>query len=171
MKTKIEIKSIWGNVLFEFEKENNTIKDTLIEANLSGADLRGADLRGADLRGADLRGADLREANLSGADLRGADLRGADLSGADLSEADLSEDIKVKKVVFFTGLYKYLSAAIVTMDGQKYIKLGCHTRTVEEWESDFWNNLTEFPDDGSENSKMRVFAYETCKKWFEIIEK
>jgi hypothetical protein len=57
------------------------------------------------------------------------------------------------------------------MDDQKYIKLGCHTRTVEEWEVDFWNNPTEFPNDGSENSKMRVFAYETCKKWFEIIEK
>ena len=29
MKTKIEIKSIFGSVLFEYKKENNTIKDTL----------------------------------------------------------------------------------------------------------------------------------------------
>ena len=45
MKIKIEIKS-WlnGSVLFEFEKENNTIKDTVVEANLHGADLRGANL-------------------------------------------------------------------------------------------------------------------------------
>ena len=83
---KIQIKSrYFGSVLFEYEKENNTIKDTLIEAVKKGADLRGAYLRGADLRGADLRSADL-----SGADLRGADLRGADLSSADLSSADLS---------------------------------------------------------------------------------
>ena len=49
MKTKIEIKSIWGGILFEYEKENNSIKDTLIEAVKSGAYLRGADLRDADL--------------------------------------------------------------------------------------------------------------------------
>ena len=89
MKIKIDIKSIFGDVLFSFEKENNTIKDTLVEANLRGADLRGADLRGAYLRGAYLRGADLRGAYLRGADLRGADLRGADLRGADLRGAYL----------------------------------------------------------------------------------
>lgn len=49
MKTKIEIKSISGQVLFEYEKENNTIKDTLEEAVRNGAYLRGADLGGADL--------------------------------------------------------------------------------------------------------------------------
>ena len=99
MKTKIEIKSVLGKVLFEYEKEDNNIKDTLIEAVKRGADLRGADLYGADLRGADLRGAnlggadlgdaDLRGANLYGADLRGADLYGADLRGANLGDADL----------------------------------------------------------------------------------
>ena len=67
MKTKIQIKSIFGSVLFEFEKENNTIKDTLVEAVM-----RGADLRGADLRSANLRSADLISANLSSADLRSA---------------------------------------------------------------------------------------------------
>ena len=59
MKIKIEIKSyLTGSVLFEYEKENNTLKDTLIEAVRRGADLRGADLRGANLRGANLYGAD-----------------------------------------------------------------------------------------------------------------
>ena len=93
---KIQIKSIWGSVLFEYEKENNTIKDTLIEAlkksaDLSGADLSDADLSDADLSGADLRGADLSDAYLRGADLSGADLSDADLSGAYLSDADLSD--------------------------------------------------------------------------------
>ena len=59
MKIKIEIKSIIGDVLFEFAKENNTIKDTLKEAVKRGADLGGAYLRGAYLGGADLGGADL----------------------------------------------------------------------------------------------------------------
>ena len=82
MKTKIEIKSIFGNILFEFEKENNTIKETIEEAVKSGANLRGANLRdanlcGANLHGADLCGAYLRDANLCGAYLHGAYLRGA----------------------------------------------------------------------------------------------
>ena len=60
MKIKLQIKSRWtGSVLFEYEKENNTIKDTLIAAVKSGAYLRGADLSGADLRGAYLSDADL----------------------------------------------------------------------------------------------------------------
>ena len=49
MKVIIQIKSVYGNVLFEFKKENNTIKDTLLEAIKQGADLYGADLRSADL--------------------------------------------------------------------------------------------------------------------------
>ncbi len=91
-KIKIEIKHwLTGSVLFEFEKENNTLRDTIVEANLRGADLRGANLRGANLYGANLREANLREANLYGADLRGANLRGADLYGADLRGAENSE--------------------------------------------------------------------------------
>ena len=62
--TKIEIKTIWGDIIFTHEKENNTVKDTLQEAVKSGADLYGANLRGADLRGADLRSANLYGANL-----------------------------------------------------------------------------------------------------------
>ena len=64
MKTKIEIRTRWfGTLLFSYEKEDNTIKDTLLEAikqdaNLSGADLRSADLSGANLSGADLSGAE-----------------------------------------------------------------------------------------------------------------
>jgi hypothetical protein len=94
MKTKIEITSVSGQLLFEYEKEDNTVKDTLLkaierDADLCHADLRGADLHNADLRGADLRGADLYNADLYNADLCNADLRGADLRGADLSNADL----------------------------------------------------------------------------------
>ena len=89
-KVKIQIKNRWtGSILFEYEKEDNTIKDTLIEALKNDADLRGAYLRGAYLRDAYLIYADLRGADLSGADLRGAYLRGAYLRGADLSDAYL----------------------------------------------------------------------------------
>ena len=53
MKTKIQIKSVFGNILFEYEKEGNTIAKTLLEAIKNSADLRRADLRRADLRRAD----------------------------------------------------------------------------------------------------------------------
>ena len=89
MKVKIEIKSVFGSALFELDKEDNTIKDTLIEAIKSGANLRGANLFSADLRNADLRNANLRDANLCDADLRNANLRGANLFSADLSNANL----------------------------------------------------------------------------------
>ncbi|TWF38830.1 uncharacterized protein YjbI with pentapeptide repeats [Chitinophaga polysaccharea] len=90
MQIKLQIKSILGSLIFECEKEDNTIAETLKEAIKSGANLSGADLSGADLRSADLRSANLRSAYLSGANLRSANLRSANLSGANLSGADLS---------------------------------------------------------------------------------
>ena len=96
MKTKIEIKDLYGNALFTHEQEGNSAKETVGEAvrqnvQLRGADLRGADLRYADLRGADLCDADLRDACLRGACLRDARLRDACLGGADLRYADLRD--------------------------------------------------------------------------------
>ena len=94
-KVKFEIKNRWtGSVIFEYEKENNTLKDTVEKAveggaYLGGANLGGADLEGADLGGANLGGADLEGANLGGADLEGANLGGANLGGADLRRAYL----------------------------------------------------------------------------------
>ena len=64
MKTKIIIKDIFGEILFEFEKENNTVKDTVLEAVKQSADLQSADLRYADLQSTNLRYADLQYANL-----------------------------------------------------------------------------------------------------------
>ena len=88
-----------GSVIFEHEQENNTLKDTLVEAvkkrvnlsyaDLSGVDLRGADLSGADLSHADLSHADLCEADFHKANIRDAVLRGANLSGADLGNVDI----------------------------------------------------------------------------------
>ncbi len=95
-KIKIIIKSrLTGDILFEYEKENNSLKDTLEEAvkkhaNLRYADLRYADLKGAYLYGANLLGADLRYANLEDANLKDADLKGAYLDGAYLINAYLN---------------------------------------------------------------------------------
>ncbi|HHT9135840.1 MAG TPA: pentapeptide repeat-containing protein [Candidatus Wunengus sp. YC60] len=156
--------------------------------DLQGVDLRGVDLQGVDLRGADLREADLREADLREADLRGAYLRGADLQGAylqgaylqgaylrgaylrgvDLQGVDLRGK-KIKKANVFTGLYEYIVIPYITDKDEKRIKMGCFDRLLSEWESDFWNNDKEFPNNGSEKSNFRVMAFETAKRWFEIV--
>ena len=51
-KIKLQIKSIAGSILFEYEKEDNTILQTLIAAIKEGANLEGAYLYGANLEGA-----------------------------------------------------------------------------------------------------------------------
>ena len=153
MKIKIEIKNRYTDqVLFELEKENNTIKETVLEAVKSGAGLYRAYLHGADLTGAGLY-----RANLTGAGLYRANLTGAYLYG-----------IKISKAIFISGLYKYQCGAIIAEDGSEYIKLGCYIRLLTEWESDFWNNPNEFTNDNSVKSNLRVLAFETCKKWIEI---
>ncbi len=144
MKIKLSIKNRFtGSVIFEFETEKNTIKKTLLEAIKQGADLQGADLQGAYLRGAYLRGADLQ----------GAYLRGA----------------KIKTATVFTGLYDYIVIPYITEEDVKRVKMGCYDRSLEEWESDFWNNNNEFPNDGSVKSNLRLMAFETAKKWLEIV--
>ena len=57
MVSKFEIKTVFGELLFSFEKEDNSTKDTIEEAVKRVANLHDANLRGADLRGANLRGA------------------------------------------------------------------------------------------------------------------
>jgi uncharacterized protein YjbI with pentapeptide repeats len=90
---KIQIKSIFGKVLFEYEKEDNTLKDTILEAiknkislsyaNMSDADMRGANMSYANMSDADMRGANMSYANMRGANMSDADMRGANMSGAD----------------------------------------------------------------------------------------
>ena len=92
MNIKLQIKNRFtGSLLFEYESEKNTIKETLLQAIKAKANLHGADLYGADLRDADLRDANLRGADLYGADLRDANLRGANLHGANLHGANLRD--------------------------------------------------------------------------------
>ena len=61
MKIKIKIKSVSGKVLFELEKENNTIKETLEQAVKDNANLEYANLEYANLINANLRNAKNKE--------------------------------------------------------------------------------------------------------------
>ena len=92
--------------------------------------------------------------------MRGAYLRGADLSGAYLGGK------KIAALRAFSGsLYPYEVWAVLYEDGRRAVKMGCHFNTLEEWASiDLRsNNISEFPDDGSEISEERVALFELAK--------
>ncbi len=91
---KIQIKTLAGSLLFEYEKENNTLMDTVKEAVKNKKDLTGAYLRG----------------------------------------------YKVKLAAIFTGLYDYIVIPFVTEEGEHRVVMGCHNRSLKEWEENFWNN-------------------------------
>ena len=42
------------------------------------------------------------------------------------------------------------------------IQLGCFLRSRQDWDKDFWNNNTEFPNNGSEDSNARLRAYKVA---------
>ena len=133
MKSKIQIKSIFGDLLFEYECEDNTIAKTVSKALESSANLRSADLSHANLRSADLRYANLRYANLSYADLSYANLSYANLSYADLSYADLSSanlrhaDLSYADLSSANLSYANLSSANLShaKTNKRYIQIGC----------------------------------------------
>ena len=122
-KIKIEIKSIFGDVLFTHKCVDNTIAKTVKKAVKSSADLRFANLRYADLSSADLSYANLRYADLSYADLRSANLSYANLSSADLRYADLSSaDLRYADLRSANLRYANLSYA---KTDKRYIQIGC----------------------------------------------
>ena len=134
-KIKIQIKNRWtGSVLFEYEKEENTIKDTLLEAVKQGAYLGDAYLGGAYLGGADLRGADLGGAYLGGADLGGAYLGGAYLRDADLRDAYLGDWGKLQDILIIgpIGSRKAYTTCYKTDKGI-FVQCGCFKGTLDEF--------------------------------------
>ena len=119
MTTKIQIKAVLGSVLFEYEKENNSVKDTIVEAVKGGAYLGSAYLCGADLRGAYLRGADLGSAYLRGADLG---CWGKIQSLSDILQVGAIGSRKEYTTIFHT-------------DKGVFVQCGCFRGTLDEFEA------------------------------------
>jgi len=125
---KIQINSVLGKLLFEYECEDNTIAKTVTKAVKSYTDLSYSDLSHADLSSTDLSYSDLSSANLRYADLSYADLRYADLSYANLRYADLSSaNLRYADLSYADLRYADLSYAdlrYATTD-KRYIQIGC----------------------------------------------
>ena len=144
MKTKIEIKSRIGNLLFTYESENATIKVALLKAIESGVDLSVANLSGVDLS----------EANLSG-----VNLSRANLSRANLSEANLSRAIKIP-IFCKWG---------VGITENNLINIGCKKMTIKEWDL-FFNSDKEFETKrNTEQFKQIQATYEAYKAYLTFL--
>ena len=150
-KVKIEIKSWFsGDVLFEYESDNATMKKAVEAAVDDNANLSNADLRGADLSDANLSGADLSDANLSNADLSDANLSGADLSDANLSNANLSDanlrgaDLRGAAIYYSDGNFdvNYRRGYFLSLTNLEEIETEMHhdVKSCRRW-SFTWKNV------------------------------
>ena len=179
MKIKIQIKSIFGKVLFELEKENNTIKETLLEAIKQSADLRSANLESANLESANLCNADLRSANLISANLISANLISANLESANLISANLrSADLRSANLISaniesannielaYMPIYAIWSVGIKG----ELLKIGCKEKTFEEWKEWFENSTEEFSTKRDSEAFKRIHAtFLAHKAYYEFL--
>src|SRR3990167_9230117 len=82
---------------------------------------------------------------------QGATLTAPALTGAGYVEVrgkSFKHDF-ILKTIFLGKDYQYIAGGSLTADGKIYIRLGCYVRPLQEWDEDFWNNPSEFPNDKS----------------------
>ena len=185
MKIKIQIKSVSGKVLFELEKENNTIKETLEQAVKVGADLRNANLYNAYLYNADLYNANLYNANLEGANLRNADLRNVNLRNAYLYNANL-EDANLEDANLYNAnlnnanLYNANNKETAILPifckwsyGIKgdLIMIGCKQKTIEQWDLWFDSEEEYSTRRNTDDFKQIEAVYNSLKSYYLTLNK
>ncbi len=73
--------------------------------------------------------------------------------------ANIRGNYKLTTKLYYPKLYRYVSYPIFERDGKKptHIRMGCFTRTIKEWQEDFYNNNEEFPK-GVPQTKQRLYA-------------
>jgi hypothetical protein len=177
---KIQIKSIFGQILFEYEKENNTIKDTVEEAieqnanlenaNLYNAYLENANLRNANLENANLYNANLYNANLENANIENANIENANLYNANLENANLEnanlENAKNKETATIPMFCKWSHG----IKGDKII-IGCKEKTIIEWEKFFSSEEEYSTKRGTEEFKQIQAIFEAYKSYLNHLKK
>ena len=162
--TKIEIKSIFGNILFTYEAENATIKDAVEKAvkekvslsysNLSYSNLSYSNLSYSNLRGSDLSNSNLRGSNLSNSDLSNSNLRGSDLSNSNLSNLENKE----------TACLPLFCKWNFSILGDK-IQIGCEKRTIENWDLFFASDEKLSTERNTQDFKQIQAVYNACKAY------
>ena len=179
MKIKIEIKSVFGKVLFALEKENNTIKDTLEEAvrnnaNLEYANLKNASLRNANLENAYLYNANLEYANLIDANLKNANLKNANLKNANLKNANLyNANLEYANLIdanLETAILPIFCKWSYGIKGDLII-IGCKQKTIEEWDIWFNSNEEYLTRRNTDDFKQIEAVYNSLKSYYLTLNK
>ena len=148
METKIQIKSIFGEVKFEYECENNSIKKTVEHAVKKRINLSYSNLSDSNLS----------YSNLSGSNLRGSNLSDSNLRGSNLSYSRNTESA-------YLPIFCKWSNSII---GNK-IQIGCKTKTIEEWE-EFFNSDEEFETKrGTDDFKQIQAVFESYKAYINFL--
>ena len=155
MKIKIEIKSVFGKVLFALEKENNTIKDTLEEAVRNNVNLEDANLEYANLYNANLKNANLEYANLKNANLEYANLVNVNL-----------ENAKNKETAILPIFCKWSYGIKGDL-----IKIGCVEKTIEQWDVWFDSEEEYSTSRNTKDFKQMQAVYNALKAYYLTLNK
>ena len=160
MLVKIQIRSIFGKVLFELEKENNTIRETLEEAVKNNTDLYNANLINVNLEGANLINANLEGANLINANIEGANLINANLEGANLINAKNKETVILP--IYCKWSYGIKGNLIV---------IGCKEKTIGQWDLWFDSEEEYSTRRDTEDFKQIQAVYNALKSYYLTLNK
>ena len=155
MKIKIEIKSVFGKVLFALEKENNTIKETLEQAIKENANLRNVNLENANLEYANLYNSSLINASLRNANLRNANLEYANLEYAKNKETAILP-------TFCKWSYGIKGNLIV---------IGCKQKTIEQWDVWFDSEEEYSTSRNTDDFKQIQAVYNALKAYYLTLNK
>jgi len=79
-----------------------------------------------------------------------------------LERAVIEDGWEIKNIIHLMNEYKYNISGYL-IKGVIIIQMGCYTRTLEEWELDFWNNDREFKR-GTPEGEERLRAFNKIKK-------
>jgi hypothetical protein len=161
----IEIKNIFGKVLFTYESENATIKNAVEKAIKEKVSLQYANLSSANLSDANLSSANLSCADLSCANLSCADLSSANLSYANLSYANL-RSAKNKETAYLPIFCKWNYSII----GDK-IQIGCKGKTIEKWDLFFASDDVYSTKRNTDDFKQIQAVFEACKAYYKFLNK
>jgi carbonic anhydrase/acetyltransferase-like protein (isoleucine patch superfamily) len=145
--------------------DGSTVDGSTVDGStvLNGSTVDGSRVDGSTVNGSTVNGSTV----LNGSRVDGSTVNGSTVNGSTV----LNGEITKYTAMFAVNLYLYSTSAYLNKEGNEVIQLGCFTRFRSEWESNFWNNDKEFPNNGSDKSKARLRAFNTACFFLDSIKK
>ena len=80
-----------------------------------------------------------------------------------LPRAKIKSGWTIKDIVHLRNEYRYHVSGYI-INGTIIIQMGCFTRSLAEWENDFWNNDKEFKK-GTPEGEQRLLAFSLLQEF------